>query len=238
MHIVYNIRDRWFPVELLQFEKIEQRTIEKEIVGQLRNAIISGKLGLGVHLPEMEIAEKMAVSRIPIREALRQLEQEGLVYREPNRGSFVITFTEEDVREVFSLRATLENMSFDWAVHKMSERDLRNLDELIEKQHAAIASQDFNKLADLDMQFHEYIVTKADHSRLLKCWYEQHAQCQMLLNLRFMKLAGYTPETVVRDHAAILESLRVGDVQKAKELTLSISDRVSKECISSLEVSA
>jgi len=213
------------------FSRIEQRSVGKEVVDLLREAIISGKLPLGSHLGEIELSNQMAVSRIPIREALRQLEQEGLVQRHPNRGCFVIDFTEQDVLEVFSLRAMLESMAFQWAIPNLTAADLERLRQIIEQQEAAIQRKDYDDLARLDMKFHEYTCTKANHTRLLKAWYEQHAQCQILLNLRFYEMADYTPETVLEDHTTILNALQSADVDTAMQLTQEISNRVTSECI-------
>lgn len=215
--------------------KIQPRTVGKEIVSRLRAAIISGRLELGSHLAESELAEQLDVSRIPIREALRELEQEGLVTRHPNRGCFVINFSEQDVKEVFSLRSMLEGMSFEWAIPNLTEKDCQALDGLIQAQSQAVGRQDFDELARLDMRFHETICLIANHSRLLKSWYEQHAQCQILLNLRFRALADYTPETVIHDHACIFEALKQRDPQRALQLTQEISERVTRECIATLQ---
>lgn len=217
------------------FMKVEPRSIESEILTNLREAIVSGQIKIGAHLNESDIAKQMGVSRIPIREALRKLEQEGLIERIPNKGSFVISFTEQDVREVFSLRASLECMSFEWAIPKLTPQDIQYLKELVAQQAQAVLNKDYSTLSQLDMRFHEYICIKADHSRLLKSWYEQHAQCQMLLNIRFRHLAEYTPESVIRDHSRILSAIENKDIFAAIELTNSISQRVSHDCIHTLE---
>lgn len=212
------------------FRQIPQRNVDNDILQSLRHAIISGQVTLGSHLNETEIAKQMAVSRIPIREALRKLEQEGLVVRQPNRGVFVTKFTEKDVNEVFSLRSNLESMAFKWAIPNMTETDFKILRDLIKQQETAIQNKDFDELAGLDMLFHQFICEKANHSRLLKSWQEQHAQCQMLLNLRFRHMSEYTPETVTEDHAEIMDAIEQRDIDKVIALTLEISERVSAEC--------
>lgn len=222
-------------MDTIVFSKIEQRTVEKEVVTALREAIISGKLDFGTHLTEAELSSQMAVSRIPIREALRMLEQEGLVIRLPNRGCFVITFSPQDVEEVFSLRAALESMSFERAMNELEEADFAALQQIIRKQEESILAGDYASLANSDMQFHEYILRKTNHSRLVKAWYEQHALCRMLLNLRFRVWAEYTPATVLDDHKNLLQTLRNKDTLAAINLTKAISKRVSEECIQALE---
>ena len=216
------------------FTRIEQRSVQQEVVDLIRQAIVAGKLELGQHLTETSLSEMMAVSRIPIREALRQLEQEGLVMRYNNRGCFVTDFSEEDVREVFSLRSSLECMSIEWAAPRMKAGDFVTLRKMIEDQSQAAQEHDFAKLASLDMRFHEFICEKAQHSRLLKEWHALHAQCQMLLNRRFQALSDYTPETVSEDHKEILDAIERQDTATAIRLTKEISNRVELECIETL----
>jgi DNA-binding GntR family transcriptional regulator len=112
----------------------------------------------------------------------------------------------------------------------MTDEDIRVLRDLITSQEDAVKRENYNELAGLDMRFHEYICIKANHTRLLKIWYEQHAQCQMLLNLRFHKLSEYTPDTVIRDHIEILNAIERKDINAAISLTLQISERVAAEC--------
>lgn len=213
------------------FAPIEARSMQKEIVDLVREAILRGDVELGQHLPEQELAEQMHVSRIPVREAMRQLEQEGLVVRVPNRGCFVADFTEHDVVEIFSLRATLEMMALELATPRLTPKDIARLREIIEAQRQANARRDFHELTQLDLQFHEYICAQANHSRLLKMWRSQYVQALILMNRRFRVLQDYTPDTVVPDHLQILSALERRDAAQAIELTKAISRRVTDECI-------
>jgi DNA-binding GntR family transcriptional regulator len=162
---------------------------------------------------------------------MRQLEQEGLVVRIPNRGCFVADFSEQDVAEIFSLRATLEMMAIELATPHLSSQDIANLREIIEAQREASVARDFNELTQLDLRFHEYICAKANHGRLLKTWRSQYVQALILMNRRFRLLPDYTPDTVVPDHTQIVAALERGDAQAAIELTKAISQRVTKECV-------
>jgi DNA-binding GntR family transcriptional regulator len=220
------------------FNRIEQRTVQRAVVDILREAIVSGDLALGEDINETTIANQMAVSRAPLREGLRQLEQEGLIHRIPNRGCFIIDFSEQDVVEVFSLRATLECMALQLAAPHLTPEDFAALRECVEAAHLAIADGRLAELARIDLQFHEYICVRTGHSRLLRAWYGQQAQSLMLMNLRFRFLSDYTPETVVRDHTEIADALARGDTDTAIALTHSISERVQKELIHVLRLRA
>jgi len=98
-------------VEAQVFNRIRPRTLRADIVDMLKDAIVSGKLEHVEHLKENLIAEQMSVSRIPVREAFRQLEQEGLIVSIPNQGSFVKVFDEKDIKEIFTLRGALESLA-------------------------------------------------------------------------------------------------------------------------------
>ena len=212
------------------FTPVGTRTMQDEIVDLIRDATLRGDIDLGQHLPEQELAEQMGVSRIPIREAMRQLEQEGLVVRIPNRGCFVADFTEQDVAEIFSLRATLEIMAIERATPNLTPQDIANLREIIETQRQASAAGDFHELIQLDLKFHEYICIKAAHSRLVKTWRSQYVQALILMHRRFRFMRDYAPNTVMTDHMQIVAALERGDAQAAIELTKTISRRVTKEC--------
>lgn len=220
------------------FSRIKQRTVQRTIADLLRAAVIEGELALGEDINETAIAGQLAVSRAPLREALRQLEQEGLVHCIPNRGCFVIDFTEQDAIEVFSLRAALECMALQMAAKRLTADHVAALYDHVEAARQAIAENRLADLAHIDMQFHEYICVTAGHSRLLRAWYSQQAQSIMLMNLRFRVLSDYAPVTVVRDHTLIAEALARGDVDTAVTLTQTISARVQQEIIAVLRLRA
>ena len=198
----------------------------------LRDAIVSGRLQPGQHLKENEIAEQMSVSRSPVREAFRQLEQEGLIVSVPNQGSFVRAFDEKDIREIFALRSALENLACEIVLgeEKIQSSDLEKLEAYIEAQRKAIDAQAFDELTKLDMDFHEFICAKAESGRLLKMWRSLRGQIQILFYQRFYALEQ-VPATVDTDHVAILAALRKGDIDTITQLNREINHRVAEDCI-------
>ena len=213
------------------FPRVEQRTVQGAVVDLVRDAIISGVLAPGERLTESTIARQMNVSRAPLREALRQLEEEGLVVRIPNRGCFVVDLSEQDIREIFSLRATLECTAIEWAIANLTPNDIAALRQNIQQCRQAIQADDPDWLTRLDMQFHEYICTRANHHRLLKAWCTNNGQVRMLVNGRFRLLSDYVPETVISDHTAILNALERGDAASTIALTQHINSRVARESV-------
>ena len=214
------------------FDKAVSRTLRTEVVSMIRDAIVTGKLKPGERLKESALARQMSVSRSPIREALRQLEQEGLIVSIPNQGSFVKVFDENDVREIFTLRATLEDLACEIILEqgKLQPADLEHLAVLIERQKEAIEARDFDRLTTLDMEFHEYICRKSDFKRLLKMWRSLRTQIQVLFLQRFQAF-DWVPETVDTDHSAILDTLREGDAGRFSQINKEINARVANECI-------
>jgi DNA-binding GntR family transcriptional regulator len=214
------------------FGKAVSKTLRTEVLEMLRDAIVSGKLEPGEHLKENEIAEQMSVSRSPVREAFRQLEQEGLIVSIPNQGCYVKSFSAKEIEEIFTLRATLENLACELVIQgeKLTPADYGHLETYVERQRDAIGAQAFDLLTRLDMDFHEFICRKSESERLLKMWQSLRGQIQVLFYQRFRALER-VPETVDSDHEDILASLRNGDIQEIQLLNKEINARVARECI-------
>jgi DNA-binding GntR family transcriptional regulator len=219
-------------MEAQTFQRIEPKTLRSEIVDSIRDAIVSGRLQPGEHLKESVVADQMSVSRIPVREAFRQLEQEGLIVSIPNQGSFIKVFEDKDIEEIFTLRAALEGLACEIVLkeEKLGPADFESLDDYVARQREAIDARDFDGLTKLDMDFHEFICRKSESERLLKMWRSLRAQIQVLFHQRF-RTFEWIPETVETDHASILEALHQGDIQKAHRVHKDINARVAGECM-------
>lgn len=213
------------------FSPVRPKTLRAEVVDTLRDAIIDGKLQPGKHLKENYIAGQMSVSRSPIREALRQLEQEGLIVSTPNQGCFVQRFDERDIEEVFALRTALESLACEILINEqlLGPAEFDTLEHLIEEQAKAITVEDVERLATLDMDFHHLICQSTNRERLLKMWQNLHAQMQVLFRMRFTARPSFVPQTVCTDHRVILETLRKGDAEECSRVHRTINTRVAKD---------
>lgn len=214
------------------FNKARPKTLRSEVVSMLREAIISGKLQPGDHLKETTLAEQMAVSRSPVREAFRELEQEGLIVSVPNQGCFVKTFNAEEIQEIFTLRAALENLAYELIIgaDKLGPEQMQTLASYVERQKAAIQNEAIDELTNLDMDFHEEIMRMAGHKRLLGMWRSLRGQIQVLFYQRFHVL-DQVPETVDSDHHELLAALRTGNIDTITRLNKEINARVAQDCI-------
>jgi DNA-binding GntR family transcriptional regulator len=214
------------------FNKAVSKTLRTEVVEMLRDAIVTGKVDPGDHLKESDIASQMMVSRSPVREAFRQLEQEGLIISVPNQGCYVKAFDNREIEEIFTLRAFLENFAFELIIreNKLTPSDWDQLDWYIEQQREAIREGAFHRLTELDMDFHEFLCRKSGYNRLVKMWQSLRGQIQVLFYQRF-KALEQVPETVDTDHHTIIELLRQGNIEQLKTVNQEINLRVARECI-------
>lgn len=183
------------------------------VFNTLREAILRGDLKPGERLMELQLAAKLGVSRTPIREAIRMLEQEGLAVTVPRRGAEVARMTLKDMEDVLEIRETLDELAVQLACKKISSEQLEQLRKVKEDFELNTRSNDVKKIAESDVKFHDIIYEATDNPKLVS----------MLSNLReqaYRYRVEYLKDTnsypiLIREHEAILEGLQSRDCQKA-----------------------
>ena len=192
---------------------IQHKTLPEEVFEVLSDAILTGALKEGERLNETELAQKMGISRAPIREALAKLEQQGLAYSVARRGTFVRPWTKKDLWEVAILRATLEALAAQLAVPHITQDDLDFLERTLEEMKDAERANDAELLIDLDFTFHDRVVERCQHRRL------QQLVLDMKLQVRIFRIVTRRTdyETYPDMHHAVLDALRSGDPQIAQQ---------------------
>jgi DNA-binding GntR family transcriptional regulator len=153
-------------------------SLTKEVIGRLRQAILTGELKEGTSLPEAQTATKLGVSRVPVREALVELERQGLVEFDRNGRACVRGFTQDDAAEIISLRANLQRMAARLAATKLTDADVGALEDILSR---ARAENDLTAFSALDSAFHDEIVRIARHKRLSRLWEDVRAQMELWL---------------------------------------------------------
>jgi DNA-binding GntR family transcriptional regulator len=141
------------------------------VYGRLREAILTGDYAGGTWLREERLAEDLRVSRTPIREALRRLGAEGLVAIDLHRGAQVLSWTQQEVDEILSVRAVLESYAMRLASTKVTEENLAHLEQLMDVMDAKANSRDEQQVlesAELAFEFHSYLLSLAGNGRLTK----------------------------------------------------------------------
>lgn len=187
--------------------RIQPTTLSQQIVEMLRNAILNGELLPGERLNEKAIARETGTSRMPVREALRQLEQQGLVISTPNRGSFVRYYDQQDIAEIYELRAVLEGLACQKIAkdQRLTSEDLDLLQGYVEDQLKAFADRDYDAWVESEIRFHTFLLQKAKSQRLLRFWTNLQVQCLLATRDQWGILFRRP-----RGHPIILDALREG----------------------------
>jgi DNA-binding GntR family transcriptional regulator len=199
-----------------------------QVVDAVRAAILDGRLQPGQPITERPLAHDLQISRAPIREALRELEKEGLVVTRPHRGTYVARFSDEDVLEIYSLRANLEMMAIYRAIERATDRDVEDLVALVDEMERH-ARTNFSETIRVDLDFHRRICEIAAHRRLLDAWDVLANQLRALYTITDVpmlvtSLYGYVDQMGQR-HRPIVDAIRARDVPLGQQhITSHIGD--------------
>ncbi len=185
------------------------------LVDALREAILTGRYAPGTRLVQDDLAEAFGISRIPLREALRRLEGEGLVVISPNRGAIVRPLVPKDVVDLYDLRLALETL----ALRRAAERfvDLRASTRTRQTEaRRAIAARNMPALFRLDRDFHADLAAASDNPHLIAALERQWSQIMRVMHAYF-QVANY-PTDVWHEHEAIADAVAHGQADLAVEL--------------------
>ena len=138
------------------------------VFNTLRQAILKGELEPGERLMEIQLADRLGVSRTPIREAIRKLELEGLVLMIPRKGAEVAKISDKSLRDVLEVRRSLEELAIELACQRMTESDIKELEEAQEAFRVAIHSADAMTIAETDEHYHDIIYNGTGNNRLVQ----------------------------------------------------------------------
>jgi DNA-binding GntR family transcriptional regulator len=192
--------------------------ISGDVAGRLRTAIVHSHFAPGERLREEALAKILGVSRGPVRVALSQLEHEGLVVIQRNRGTFVARLTREDAEEVYSLRLVVERLAVERAIQRGTPEQFAAMQQVVDTMETysarGITEQE---AAELDVQFHELLYRASAHRRLHECWIAMRRQIHILLLSRNVANADFRVITA-QAHQLILNALRDRDQGAARVL--------------------
>lgn len=176
----------------------------------LRAAIVSGRLVPGDRLKEAELSEQLGISRAPVREALRQLEHEGLVVSLPYRATEVLGISQEEIAEVLvPIRLTLETFAFRRALPLLSGDDLDALGVLVQTMRQAGAIGDLDALAEADVRFHELVIERSGQQHCLQIW--RSIQPRVRAYFRRDAPIHSRADEIADEHEELVDVLRRGD---------------------------
>ena len=203
-----------------EFKKNTKNSLKDFAYEEIKQAIIKGELRPGDYLRENDIATQMGISRGPIREALRQLDQEGLTYSHPYRGTVVLEISEKETEEIFvPTRRLIETFVALNAYKVLTDEDYDTLRVIISKMKDASNKDNLDILTDLDIQFHTYLVEHASNPSLCALW--NNIISRIHSRLLYQGIKHLDIDTVVKEHLEYLEYIRTNNTQMIKQHLLT-----------------
>lgn len=200
------------------------------VFNTLRNAILKGELEPGERLMEIKLAEKLGVSRTPIREAIRKLELEGLVVMTPRKSAEVARITEEDLTDVLEVRRVLEELAIDLSCQNITDDIIAELEDNLVRFKAAVKKNDITEIATMDVEFHETIYKSTGNKRLIQILNNLREQMYRY-RLEYIK-DKQTRDNLVIEHRGIIDALKNRDNINGKK---AILNHIEKQQITILE---
>jgi DNA-binding GntR family transcriptional regulator len=198
-------------------------TAQEAVLAQLRRAIASGQLRPGEQIRQDALAERLGVSRVPLREALKILEGEGQVIYRPHRGYFVAELDLADLREVYRIRDLLETEAIQVAVGQITHAELTEAERALRSVEQAARAADLTAMTDGNRQFHFTLIEAARMPRLSRLvrilWDATDAY-----RSRYYADTSHR-ESVVAEHRAILDAVRAGDGDRANTILRAHRER-------------
>ncbi len=197
-------------------EFLDRYSLRGRVFNKIREDILAGNYSEKDELREAAISKEMGVSRTPVREALRQLELEGLVSIIPNKGAYVNGITAKDIYDIYVIRSYLEGLCAKWACEHITEEQLEELEEITYLSDFHIKKKHWEQIFELDNRFH-LLLYEACGSKILEhilADYHHYVERVRKNTLASEERAGLATQ----EHTAILDAVRNKDEQKAEKL--------------------
>ena len=190
-------------------------SLTDEIADVVRERILKGEYEIGEKIKENQIASELKVSRTPIREAFKLLENEGLIDYIPNRGCFAKGFTKQDVDDIYAVREALEELAVRWTVARITEPELAALEEQVDLMEFYTKKKDKKRVLELNTSFHEVIYASARSrflAQVLRSYKEYIEKTRKSIFYEQSYLEG-----ILSEHRAIFEAIKDRDEERAVE---------------------
>ena len=186
------------------------------VFNSLRKAILRGELKPGERLMEIQLANKLGVSRTPIREAIRKLELEGLGLMIPRKGAEVAQITEKNMQDVLEVRKALEELSVQLACERITPEQVEEMKMAAEDFRKVLKSGDVTKIAEADVKFHDIIFAATNNQRLITLLNNLREQMYRF-RVEYLKQKECYPQ-LLEEHDKLIALISGGEVEEACEL--------------------
>ena len=202
------------------------RSLAEDAADRIREQILAGGFRQGEHLVEAKIAEQLNISRGPVREAFKLLRAEGLLNEEPRRGTFVVSLSADDVREIYGLRAALEGRAARMIARSQDPAALARLRVLVDGIDRAVAAGDPVAASRADLAFHEGLCELCGNSRIHEVFMRYVPTLRALLRLDGQVLRSL--DEVSQQHRPFVEAIEAGDEETASRLLSEHADHAGE----------
>lgn len=209
------------------------RSLKERAYDKLKKLIITGSLEQGVLYNERRLAEALGVSRTPVREALLELSQEGMVAFVPGRGVEVCKITAKQVREVFEIRRIIEGHIIKEITKKLTSEDIKRLDRNITRQEKLAERDERHEFIEYDKRFHLYLASKTGNRQIEAILLNLRDQIH-LMGIRAVE-DNSRMKQVTEEHQRILTSLKEGNSKNAYKELIKHLDNTEKTLIKNIE---
>lgn len=204
------------------------------VFNTLRKAILTGQLKPGERLMELHLANKLGVSRTPIREAIRKLELEGLVIMIPRRGAEVAQITEKSLKDVLEVRRALDVLSVELACERITQKEMDELEKACREFAQATNEKDASVIAKADVKLHDIIVEATGNQRLKQL---VNNLSEQMYRYRFVYIKDQNQhENLIAEHKEIYESILVKDKEKAAMAAKNHIDNQEKSILNQIRL--
>lgn len=204
-----------------KFEQVDlnnYRPLREVIFNTLRKAIVQGDLAPGERLMEVKLAEKMGVSRTPVREAIRKLEIEGLVIMEPRKGVYVAEVTNKDVNDVLELRSFLDGFATRLAAKRMDKKDLDKIKEIQKEFESFAKNKDLDGAIKKDIEFHELVYNSSKNEKLIQILNNLREQVDRFRVIYLKQVNIYS--AVTKEHKEIIAALESANEEQSEKAAI------------------
>lgn len=202
-------------IDKLQVTTNEYLPLRDVVFKTLRQAILTGEFEPGERLMEIALAERLGVSRTPIREAIRKLELEGLVVMVPRKGAEVASITITDLKNVLEVRCALEELSISLACERINNDEIENLKIALNEFKEAINLKKVNIITEKDVEFHDIIFKATKNDRLIQILNNLREQIYRY-RIEYVKDFDYH-NMLIKEHKEIVNAIIARDIEKSKK---------------------
>ena len=200
---------------MMDFQLKAQKPLKELVYLELKHKILTGEIASQTRLMEIDLSEKMNVSRTPIREAIQRLSDDGLVKVEPRRGAYVANISIKDMLDVFEVRENMEGFAAQLAAERINENQKEELKKIAAEYEAAIKKPNKEVIIELDEKFHNYIVGCCGNETLSELI--QYVQ-ELSLRFRYLYYDDFSLyASTAEQHNKIVNAISGGKAEKARE---------------------